>query len=135
MQKHVLNAAHAEEQTCATSGRREAILRNCGRYAMANCARNRPSRTALLSRRVPHCRGRVQIVVAYMRIRDKKHPLILCVPAMFLPAALTCAAQCRTKQLCESLRHFTALRRTLFLIIYLTWDLTVAIADDVCDIS
>ena len=51
------------------------------------------------------------------------------------PAALTCAAQCRGKQLCERLRDFTALRRTLFLLIYLKWDLTVAIADNVCDIS
>ena len=50
------------------------------------------------------------------------------------PAALTRAAHCRGKQLCESLRHFTALRRTLFLLTYVKWDLTVAIADNVWDI-
>ena len=50
------------------------------------------------------------------------------------PAALTRAAQRRGKQLCESLRHFTALRRTLFLPTYAKWDLSVAMVDHVCNI-
>ena len=51
------------------------------------------------------------------------------------PAALTRAAQRRGKQLCESLRHFTALRRTLFLLTYVKWHCSVAIVDNVCDIG
>ena len=50
------------------------------------------------------------------------------------PAALTCAAQRRGNQLCGSLRHFSALRRTHFLLTYVKWDFIVSIVDNVSDI-